>query len=91
MDEHLLLLLYLLSLLLFVCLSTKVLFPFLGSFWLSLSHFYDVFKRVDSVAHFGVELLLDSMHVEVHILTESGYESEGLLNTCFEMQASVEL
>ena len=91
MDEHLLFLLYLLSLLLLMCLTAKVLFPFLGSFWLSLSHFNDVFKRVDSVAHFGVELLLDSMHVEVHILTESSYESEGLLNACFEVQASVEL
>ena len=90
MDEHLLLLFYLLSLLLLMCLTTKVIFPFFGPFWLSLSHFNDVFKRVDSVAHFGVELLLDSMHVEVHILTESGCESEGLLNACFEVQASVE-
>ena len=90
MDEHLLLLLYLLSLLLLMCLTTKVLFPFLGSIWLSLRHFNDVFECVDSVAHFGVELLLDSMHMEVHILTESCYESERLLNACFEVQASVE-
>ena len=75
MDKHLLFLLYLLGLLLLMCLTAKVLFPFLGSFWLSLSHFNDVFKRVDSVAHFGVELLLDSMHVEMHILAESGHES----------------
>ena len=75
MDEHLLFLLYLLSLLLLMCLTTKVLFPFLGSFWLSLRHFDDVLKCVDSVAHFRVELLLDSMHVEMHILTESGDES----------------
>ena len=90
MDEHFLFLLYLLSLLLLMCLTTKVLFPFLGSIWLSLRHFNDVFECVDSVAHFGVELLLDSMHMEMHILTESGYESERLLNACFEVQASVE-
>ena len=75
MDEHLLLLLYLLCLLLLMRLATKVLFPFLGSFRLSLRHFNDVFKCVDSVAHFRVELLLDSMHVEVHVLTEPGDES----------------
>ena len=75
MDKHLLLLLYLLCLLFLMCLATKVLFPFLGSFRLSLRHFNDVFKCVDSVAHFRVELLLDSMHVEMHILAESGHES----------------
>ena len=91
MDEHFFFLLYLLGLLLLMCLTTKVIFPFLGSIWFSLRHFNDVFESVDSVAHFGVELLFDSMHMEVHILTESGYESEGLLNTCFEVQASVEL
>ena len=75
MDKHLLFLLYLLGLLFLMCLTTEVLFPFLGSVWLSFRHFNDVFKCVDSVAHFRVELLLDGMHVEVHVLTESGDES----------------
>ena len=75
MDKHLLFLLYLLGLFFLMCLATKVLFPFLGSLWLSLRHLNDVFKRVDSVAHLGVELLLDGMHMEVHILTEPGHKS----------------
>ena len=91
MDEHLLFLLYLFGLLLLMRLTSEVLLPFLGSFWLPLRHFDDVFKRVDSVAHFGVELLLDSVHMEVHILTETGHKSKGLLKASLEMQIGIKL
>ena len=91
MDEHLLLLLYLFSLLLFMRLTTEVLLPFLGSFRLSLCHFNHVFECVHSVAHFGVELLLDSVHVEMHILTETGHKSKRLLKPSLEMQIGIKL
>ena len=93
MDEHFLFLLYLLRLLLFMGLATKVLFPFLRSILLlySLRHFNDVFKSIDALAHLSVELLLDRVHVEVHILTETSRKRQGLLNSSFEVQISVQL
>ena len=93
MDEHFLFLLYLLRLLLFMGLATKVLFPFLGPILLlySLRHFNDVFKSIDALAHLTVELLLDRVHVEVHILTETSRKRQGLLNSSFEVQTSVQL
>ena len=93
MDEDFLFLLYLLGLLLFMGLATKVLFPFLGPIFLldSLRHFNDVFKCIDALAHLAVELLLDRMHVEVHILTEASHKREGLLNAGREVQIGVQL
>ena len=85
MHEYLFLLLFLFELLFLVSLSAKVFFPIFSAFGFSSGHLNDTLECVHSLAHLGVQLLLNGMKMEVHILAESSHKRQWLLDTRLEM------
>ena len=79
------------ELLFFVRLSTPVFFPVFLSFFFSSGHCDDSLESYDSVAHLGVELLLDGMQVVMHVLAESDSECQGLIDSFVQMVVGIKL
>ena len=72
-------------------LSSKVFFPILGTFWLSSGHLNDALECINSFAHLCVELLLNCVQMEVHVLTESDSKRQWLFNSTLQMQIGIKL